>query len=139
MAVINRTLLAGNLTRDPEIRYTPKGTAVLSASLAVNRVWKDDSGEKREEVSFIEFVAFGRTAETIAQYFKKGGNIFIEGRLKQESWEDKQTGQKRSKVVVIADSFQFLNRNGGEGDGPQSPTSPKNPEPAELEQDDVPF
>jgi single-strand DNA-binding protein len=96
MATVNTCILAGNLTRDPELRYTPKGTAVAGAAIAVNRTWKNEAGEKRGGL-FIEFVAFGRTAETIGQHFKKGGNILLQGRLNQERWQDKQSGQPRSK------------------------------------------
>ena len=118
MASFNKVILVGNLTRDPELRYTPKGTAVARLGLAVNRQWKTDAGEAREEVTFIDIDAFGRQAEVIGQYCKKGRPIMIEGRLKYEQWDDKQTNQKRSKLLVVLETFQFLgdgNRAGGEG------------------------
>ena len=118
MASFNKVILVGNLTRDPELRYTPKGTAVARLGLAVNRQWKTDAGEAREEVTFIDIDAFGRQAEVIGQYCKKGKPLMIEGRLKYEQWDDKQTNQQRSKLLVVLESFQFLgdgNRAGGEG------------------------
>ena len=114
MASFNKVILIGNLTRDPELRYTPKGTAVAKLGLAVNRQWKTDSGEAREEVTFIDIDAFGRSAEVIGQYCKKGKPLMIEGRLKYDTWDDKQTNQKRSKLSVVLESFQFL------GDGNRS-------------------
>lgn len=98
----------GNLTRDPELRYTPKGMAIAKFGLAVNRTWKTETGESREEVTFIDIDAFGRQAETIGQYLKKGRPVFIQGRLRLDQWDDKQTGQKRSKLGVILESFQFI-------------------------------
>jgi|SRR5688572_13134121 single-strand DNA-binding protein len=115
MASFNKVILVGNLTRDPELRYTPKGTAVARLGLAVNRQWKTDSGESREEVTFIDIDAFGRQAEVIGQYCKKGKPLMIEGRLKYDTWEDKQTNQKRSKLTVVLESFQFLGDGGGGG------------------------
>jgi len=118
MASFNKVILVGNLTRDPELRYTPKGTAVARLGLAVNRQWKTDAGEARDEVTFIDIDAFGRQAEVIGQYCKKGKPLMIEGRLKYEQWDDKQTNQKRSKLLVVLETFQFLgdgNRAGGEG------------------------
>src|SRR6266849_10165150 len=108
MANFNKVILAGNLTRDPELRYTPKGTAIDKIGLAINRTWKNESGETKEEVTFVDVDAFGRTAEVIAQYLKKGRPILMEGRLRFETWEDKQTNQKRSKLRVIVENFQFL-------------------------------
>src|SRR5688572_28120071 len=118
MASFNKVILVGNLTRDPELRYTPKGTAVAKLGLAVNRQWKTDTGEAREEVTFIDIDAFGRNAEVIGQYCKKGKPLMIEGRLKYDTWDDKQTNQKRSKLSVVLETFQFLgdgNRGAGEG------------------------
>lgn len=113
----NKVILAGNLTRDPELRYTPRGTAVAKFGLAVNRKWKDgESGEMKEEVTFVDIDAFGKQAETIGQYLKKGRPILIEGRLKLDSWEDKQTQQKRSRLGVVLESFSFLD-SGREGGG----------------------
>src|SRR5438093_12345241 len=108
MANFNKVLLMGNLTRDPEVRYTPKGTAIATIGLAVNRVWSTESGEKKEEVTFVDVDVWGRQAETIGQYMSKGRPIFIEGRLRLDQWDDKQTGQKRSKLKVVCESFQFI-------------------------------
>ena len=115
MASFNRVILAGNLTRDPELRYTPKGSAVAGFSLAVNRTWKTESGESKEEVSFIEIEAWGRQAEVIAQYMRKGRPLLVEGRLKQDTWEDKNTHQKQSKLKVVLEGFSFIDSKGAEG------------------------
>ena len=151
----NKVILAGNLTRDPELRYTPSGTAIAKFGLAINRKWKDSqSGEMKEEVTFVDIDAFGKQAETIGQYLKKGRPILIEGRLKLDQWDDKQTQQKRSRLGVVLESFNFLdsgNREGGGGDfsgggsapsarpaaRPPSSTQPSNEGPPE--EDDVPF
>lgn len=116
MAGFNKVILIGNLTRDPELRYTPQGTAIARFTLAMNRNWKTDTGEQREETTFVDVDAFGRRAEVICQYLKKGKQFMVEGRLKQDSWEDKQTGQKRSKLGVVLEGFTFIDR-GGEGEG----------------------
>ncbi|HEY4415289.1 MAG TPA: single-stranded DNA-binding protein [Verrucomicrobiae bacterium] len=108
MASFNKVILMGNLTRDPELRYTPKGTAIAKIGLAVNRVWTNEAGEKKEEVTFVDVDVFGRTAENVGQYMRKGRPIMIEGRLKLDQWDDKQSGQKRSKLGVIAETVQFL-------------------------------
>ena len=120
MANFNQVTLIGNLTRDLELRYTPKGTAVAKAGLAINRKWTNDSGERKEEVVFVDVDMFGKTAENTAQYMRKGGNILISGRLKLDKWDDKQTGQKKSRLGVIAESVQFL----GGGDGNQTERQP---------------
>ena len=131
MANFNKVILAGNLTRDPELRYTPKGTAVAKLGLAINRIWTTETGEKREEVTFIDVDAFGRQAETIGQYLKKGRPILVEGRLKLDQWDDKQTGQKKSKLGVILENFQFLDSgNRAEGGVPSAPSAPAAPRPA---------
>ena len=114
MASFNKVILAGNLTRDPEMRYTPKGTAVVGFTLAVNRRWKSETGEPKEEVSFIDVDAFGRQAEVIAQYLKKGRPFLVEGRLKQDTWEDKNTHQKQSKLKVVLEGFSFIDTKGAE-------------------------
>jgi single-strand DNA-binding protein len=104
---MNIAIVKGNLTRDPELKYTPKGTAVCSLSIAVNEVWNDDQGQKREKVHFFDVTAWGKRAETVNQYFHKGKPILVTGRLQQESWDEKETGQKRSKVKIVMDSFDF--------------------------------
>ncbi|HSA02373.1 MAG TPA: single-stranded DNA-binding protein, partial [Candidatus Paceibacterota bacterium] len=91
MANFNKVILAGNLTRDPELRYTPKGTAVVKLGLAINRRWRDEAGQQKEEAVFVDVEAFGKTAETIGQYLKKGSPVLVEGRLRLDTWDDKQT------------------------------------------------
>ena len=105
---INRVIIGGNLTRDPEIRVTPQGTSVAQFALANNRKFRDAGGNDREEVAFIDCEAWGKTGENIAKFFAKGRPICVEGRLKQDAWEDKQTGQKRTRIKVVVDSFHFV-------------------------------
>lgn len=141
MASFNKVILIGNLTKDPELKYTPKGTAVAKIGIAVNRTWKNEAGEKMEEVTFVDVNVFGRTAENVGQYMRKGRPILIEGRLRLDQWDDKQTGQKKSKLGVVAETVQFL---GGRDDGderkPASSAAPDAKSPAEnLESDAVPF
>lgn len=113
----NKVFLMGNLTRDVEVKALPGGTSVAKIGLAVNRKWKDKSGESKEEVLFVDCDAFGKTGEVMAQYLSKGKPVFIEGRLKLDQWEDQQ-GQKRSALRVVVESFQFIGgREGGEGGG----------------------
>ncbi|MDE3066512.1 MAG: single-stranded DNA-binding protein [Verrucomicrobiota bacterium] len=147
MANFNKVILVGNLTRDPELRYTPKGTAIARIGLAINRKWKSETGEMKDEVTFVDVDAFGKTAETIGQYLKKGRPILIEGRLRYDTWEDKQSGQKKSKLGVVMEGFQFLDSGGrGEGGAPASarpapaapPSEGSDAEPP-AEHDDVPF
>lgn len=139
MASYNKTILIGNLTRDPELRYTPKGSAIAKLGIAVNRVWKDESGQKKEEVTFIDVDVFGKTAENCGQYLRKGRPVLIEGRLKLDQWDDKQTGEKRQKLGVVAESVQFL---GGREDAAQQPAQPprqaSKPAPKD-EQEEPPF
>ncbi len=117
MASLNKVMLIGNLTRDPEVKYTPKGTALADLRLAVNRKFKSSDGESREEVTYLDVVVWDKRAEVIAKYLHKGDPIFIEGRLQMEQWDDKATGQKRSKISVVAENFEFLNRReGGAGE-----------------------
>src|SRR6185295_19059832 len=116
MANFNKVILAGNLTRDPELRYTPKGLAIAKIGLAINRTWKNEAGESKEEVTFVDVDAFGRQAEVIAHYLKRGRPVLVEGRLKLDQWDDKQTGQKRSRLGVVLEGFQFLD-SGNLGDG----------------------
>jgi len=131
MANFNKVILAGNLTRDPELRYTPKGTAIAKIGLAINRSWKTETGETREEVTFVDVDAFGRQAEVISQYLKKGRPILVEGRLKLDTWDDKQTGQKKSRLGVVLEAFQFLDSGrggaggGGEGAAPSGGEAPR--------------
>lgn len=138
MANLNKVMLIGNLTRDPEVRYTPKGTAVTDIGLAVNRNYTTDTGEKREDTTFVDITLWGRQAEVVGQYMKKGRPIYIEGRLQMDTWQDKQTGQNRSKLKVIGESFQFLGGRddsggggGGGGDYQQSQPAPQQQQPAQ--------
>jgi len=143
----------GNLTRDPELRYTPKGTAVAKLGLAINRTWRGEDGQQQEETTFVDVDAWGRQAETLGKYMQKGRPILVEGRLRYDTWDDKQTGQKRSKLAVTLENFRFVGSGpgggGGMADGPAPqvepastppPTAPESP-PFENgpEEDDVPF
>jgi len=123
-ASFNKVLLIGNLTRDPELRYLPSGQAVATFTVAVNRVYKDNAGERKEEVSFIRVVTWARRAEVCNEYLKKGSPAFVEGRLQSRSWEAKD-GTKRNTIEVIAQNVQFLGRGGGQA---QSKPSAKTPE-----------
>lgn len=122
MANLNRVLLIGNLTRDPELRVTPKGTAICQFGLAISRSFKDDSGQTREEATFVDVEAWGKSGELIAKYCTKGRPLFVEGRLKFDQWEDKQTQQKRSKLKVVLENFQFLGGREGGAPGSGSPS-----------------
>jgi single-strand DNA-binding protein len=157
MANLNKVMLIGNCTRDPEVRYTPKGTAVTELGLAVNRYFGGDDGEKREETTFVDITLWGRQAEIAAEYLHKGRPVYIEGRLQLDTWEDKQSGQKRSKLKVVGEQMQLLGgrQEGGEGGGgysrgsadrgPRRAASPpaRPPQDPDLdvpaEDDDIPF
>jgi single-strand DNA-binding protein len=116
MASLNKVILIGNLTRDPDLRYTPRGAAVCDLSIAVNRKWKDEqTGESKEEVTYVEIVVWGKQAENVGKYLVKGSSACFEGRLQMETWEDKTTGQKRSKIRVVAEGVQFLGAPAGQG------------------------
>jgi len=154
MAYLNKTFLIGNLTRDPELRVTPKGTAVCQFGLAVNRQYKDESGATRDETAFIDIEAWGKQGELCSKYLQKGSLAFIEGRLRFDSWEDKTSGQKRNKLKVVLENVQFLTRGGGGGGGetaaaeggdnaaaerpPRAAAKPA-PEAKPAADDDVPF
>jgi single-strand DNA-binding protein len=156
MANLNKVMLIGNLTRDPELRVTPKGTAICQFSLAVNRKFRDEAGADREEVTYVDIEAWGKSGENIAKYCTKGRPLFVEGRLRLDQWEDKNTKEKRSRMKVVCDNFQFLGSgraeggaSGGEGGGDQprynspAPRSgaprPSAPAPQENLDEDVPF
>jgi single-strand DNA-binding protein len=130
MPSFNRAILAGNLTRDPELRYLNSGSGVCEFAIAINRKWKDKAGATQEEVSFFDCVAWARTGEVIAEYFKKGKPILIEGRLQQDRWEDKSTGQNRSRVRIVVDRFEFL---GGKEESAAGGAPPQD------SQEEVPF
>jgi single-strand DNA-binding protein len=153
-ASFNKVILVGNLTRDPEVRYTPKGSAVCDLGLAVNRVYSTDGGEKREEVTFVDVVLWARLAEIAGEYLKKGRPVLIEGRLQLDTWDDKQSGQKRSKLRVIGETMQLLGSRQGGGDSdegmssgsgersesrPRPSTPPPKPARAEPDDDEIPF
>ena len=136
------------------MRYTPKGTAIAKIGIAVNRVWTNEAGEKKEEVTFVDVDVFGRTAENVGQYMRKGSPILIEGRLKLDQWDDKQTGQKKSRLGVVAETVQFLGSAPGGGEGGAAPAPARRATPAAAaaapageplegdgppESDDVPF
>ncbi len=155
MASFNKVILVGNLTRDPEVRYTPKGSAVCDLGLAVNRQYSLENGEKREEVTFVDVVLWARLAEIAGEYLKKGRPVFIEGRLQLDSWDDKQSGQKRSKLRVVGETMQLLGsrQGGGGGDSEEgmgggssfskppgrSSAPPPRPSQSEPDDDEIPF
>lgn len=156
MANFNKVYLIGNLTRDPELRVTPKGTAICQFGMAVNRQFKDESGALRDDTTFVDIEAWGKQGETISKYCTKGRPLFVEGRLKFDQWEDKTSGQKRSKLKVVLEGFQFLGTGQREGGAPgggefdQSAPSPERHAPpprstaakppvAENLDEDVPF
>lgn len=120
MRGFSKAIIAGNVTRDPELRTTQNGASVCSFSVAVNRVYRDSSGAQQESVSFIDCSAWGKLAEMIAQYAKKGAGVLLAGRIDQRSWDDKSTGQKRSRVEIVVDDFNFITpagERGGNGGG----------------------
>lgn len=138
MSSYNKVILMGNLVRDPELRYSQKGTALGKFTIATTRKWNSESGEKKEETAFIDVDCFGRQAETVGQYFRKGSPILLEGRLKLDQWDDKATGQKRSKLGVVLESFSFVGSKQESASPPSYPAP--TPAPAQpSESDDVPF
>ncbi len=147
MASFNKVILLGNLTRDPEVRYTPKGSAVCDLGIAVNRNYTTDSGERREEVTFVDVVLWARLAEIAGEYLKKGRQVFIEGRLQMDTWDDKQTGQKRTRLRVVGETMQLLGGRpsgaaaAGEtaGESRQTGAPPKPSPPAQPDEDEIPF
>lgn len=149
MANFNKVILAGNLTRDPEVRYTPKGTAIARIGLAINRRFTGEDGQPREETTFVDVDAFGKQAETIGQYLRKGRPILIEGRLRLSQWDDPATKTKRSKLGVVMESFQFLDSSSQRATGDESSErAPRSSNPAAdgipkdeapMQDDDVPF
>ena len=160
MANLNKVLLMGNLTKDPELRYTPKGTAVGDLGLAVNRRVKDANDNWTDETTFVDITVWGNTAENAQKYLSKGRGVFVEGRLQLDTWEDKTSGQKRSKLKIVAETLQFLpdGKGGGArssgGGGAAQGSAPAQGAPAESssqggsaaepsdfdgEEDDIPF
>jgi single-strand DNA-binding protein len=155
MANLNKVMLIGNLTRDPELRYTPSGKAVADISLAINRVWNNDQGQKQEDTTFVDVTLWGRQAELAQQYLSKGRGAYIEGRLQMDTWDDKETGKKRSRLKVVGDHLQFMSDGKGGSGGASSssqnsaPASQQRSAPPQggsaapanefQEEDDIPF
>ena len=141
MRGFSKAIIAGNLTRDPELRTTPSGASVCSFSVAVNRVYRDTSGEQKEDVSFIDCSAWGKLGEMISQYAKRGTGVLVSGRLDQRSWEDKNTGQKRSRVEIVVEDFNFTggsNRDGGSSYQGSSSATDSSSSSASPVPDDIP-
>lgn len=151
-----KAFIVGNVTRDPEMRATPSGAQVCNFSVAVNRSFKGSDGSQQEQVSYIECVAWGRAGETISQYVKKGSGLLVTGRLEQRSWDDKASGQKRSRTEVIVEDFSFLSNGGGGSNGGSSRSSARSssrsakkveedvapvdlPDDEVINMDDIPF
>ena len=155
MANLNKVMLIGNLTRDPELRYTPSGKAVADISIAINRVWVNDAGQKQEDTTFVDVTLWGRQAELAQQYLTKGRGAYIAGRLQMDTWDDKETGKKRSKLKVVGDNLQFLPDGRGGASGGGAPPQQRAGAPAQRsgppqggtaappddiqEEDDIPF
>lgn len=148
---MNKVILMGNLTRDPEIRYTPKGQAVCEFALAVNEKWKTEFGEVKERVTFLECFCWGARGEAFAKHHRKGSKALVDGKIVQETWDDKETGKKRSKTRIQVESWEFVSgspqgaANAQDGPTQRPPAEPKSaasvdqPNPAPREEDDVPF
>ena len=142
---LNLVQLAGNLGRNPEMKFLAGDRAAASFSLAINRKWKDKDGQAKEETTWVEVEAWGRTAELVGQYLTKGSACFIEGRLKLDTWDDKKTGEKRSKLKVIADSVQFIggkkehDQHGAEAAEPAIRPAPTRPAASAADDQEVPF
>ncbi len=136
---LNKAILIGNLTRDPELRALPGGSKVCSFSIATNRVWKDKNGAKQESTDYHNVVVFGRQAETVAQYMKKGSSILVEGRIQTRSWDDKTSGEKKYRTEIVADRTQFGPKSGGGGGGaaPAMPASSQEVDTIEYPEDDI--
>lgn len=150
MASLNKVMLIGNVTRDPEVKFTPKGSAVADLGLAINRSYTNQAGEKVEEVTYVDVELWGRLAEIAGEYAKKGRSVFIEGRLRMDSWEDKQSGQKRNRLKVVGEGLQLLGSRstggspGADFEGEAPAAKPAQPSRArstasEAADDDIPF
>ena len=146
MRGFSKAIIAGNITRDPELRSTPNGASVCSFSVAVNRVYRDSNGEQKEEVSFIDCSAWGKLGEMIGQYAKKGSGVLVSGRLSQRSWEDKNGGGKRSRVEIVVEDFNFTgsardnnNNSSSSRDEDSSSNVPDDIPEGEIDLSDVPF
>ena len=138
MTSFNKVILLGNLTRDPEVRYTPNGIAVASFAIAVNRKYKQGD-ETKEEVSYIDIVVFGKQAESCGQYINKGDSVLIDGRLQQRRWDDKDTGQKRNKIEVVAQSVNFMPKRSSAAGHGGAHAQPEPPPETPVDEGDIPF
>lgn len=138
MATLNKVFLIGNVTRDTELRVTPKGTAICQFGLAINRKYKDEAGDKKDDTTFVDIEAWGKTAELCSKYLTKGDPCFIEGRLRLDQWEDKQSGQKRSRLKVVADNIQFLGPRQQQQEPQPKPSEPQASSSAGVDTD-IPF
>ncbi len=136
---LNKAILIGNLTRDPELKSLPSGIKVCSFSLATNRVWKDKNGARQESADYHNVVVFGRQAETVAQYMKKGNSILVEGRMQTRSWDDKTSGEKKYRTEIIADRTQFGPRGGSTGGAPSSNGQAATPKTSNDEMDSIEY
>lgn len=136
---LNKAILIGNLTRDPELRSLPSGIKVTSFSLATNRVWKDKNGARQESTDYHNVVVFGRQAETVAQYMKKGSSILVEGRMQTRSWDDKTTGEKKYRTEIVADRTQFGPKGSGGGGGSPAAGAAKAPEKGSEDADAIEY
>lgn len=152
MASFNKVILMGNLTRDPELRTLPSGNAVARLGIALNRVYLSKEGEKKEEVTYVDVDAFGKQAETIAKWCTKGSGILVEGRLRLDQWDDKNSGEKRSKLGIVLEAFQFVGGRSGNAAGGSdyedsapaprrapAPRQPAPPPPSDMNDEDIPF
>ena len=145
---LNKVFLMGNLTRDVELKYTPSNQPVADLGVATNRRYRTRDGEDRKETTFVDCEAWGRTAEVMSQYLSKGSPVFIEGRLKLDQWDDRETGKKRSKLLVVIETFQFVDSKGsgggGGGGGQPAPAGAavgqgSGPEHAPVDDAEIPF
>lgn len=136
---LNKALIIGNLTRDPELKAIPSGIKVCSFSVATNRVWKDKNGVKQESADYHNVVVFGRQAETVAQYMKKGSQVMVEGRMQTRSWDDQSTGTKKYRTEIIADRVQFGTSSGGSRTQGQTSSSSTTPEESDDNLDTIEY
>lgn len=137
-ASLNRVILVGNLTKDPELKFIPSGSAVCNLRMAMNRKWKSQSGEWKDEVTYVTVVVWGKSGEACGEYLKKGSPVLIEGRLQNRSWDDKETGQKRSVLEVVSERVQFLGGKSGSSQGSES-EAPQEATPSNPGDDEIPF
>jgi single-strand DNA-binding protein len=136
---LNKAIVIGNLTRDPELRSLPSGIKVCTFSLATNRVWKDKNGARQESTDYHNVVVFGRQAETVAQYMKKGSSILVEGRMQTRSWDDKTSGEKKYRTEIVADRTQFGPKGSGNGAGGTTSAGSKAPASESQEVDTIEY